>query len=251
MKAKLKLLLLLLPIIIVFIINIALFISSFKKIDYTLEGRLETIIRKNDIWPDTSYDYLNIWEDLQEKTLDELNNSSSRITNYYSSNYVRLFSIYKDNKYSGNKDEFGVPNYELDNLLQDIYNSDEVQFQSAYLLKSLFIEAQINYIKGNFNNLINPTSEIVLWSFKYFNALVFFNWLKIWVQDLGRTVEKPLSIDFYTFGSYIRGDELGRERWDLPPIFNNNEPIPVTRINGVLKEFIDNLYNFVFIKNRS
>ncbi|AKX34115.1 hypothetical protein SLITO_v1c04620 [Spiroplasma litorale] len=243
---KILFIFLLFPIIIISLCNF--FISqNLNENNNTLEDKLNQIIRKNKDWPEENDKFLDVWVNLHEESLKQINNSIKNIVDHYTSVYIEKYYYYKQNHYVGDTDSYGVPNFELNKLLNDIYNSDEVQFQSAYILRALYAESKINVILGKTNNLINPTSEIVLWAFKYYNALVFFQWIKIWINELGRNIEYGLSIDFYSFGGYVQLDENDQPKWDLPPSDKKPEAKPKTSLNKQLKDFVDETYNFVFI----
>ncbi|ASP28144.1 hypothetical protein SCORR_v1c03700 [Spiroplasma corruscae] len=238
----------LIPILFVAIGNSVASIKTYNKYENSLEGNIDKITRKYDEWPIEGKDYLDSWYSLQRKNIEELNNSTNIIRNYYINNYVDKFRHYKQIPYDGEVDSNGVPNFEIELILNDIYRSDEIQYQSAYILKALYIESKINMINENYDILINPSSEIVLWSFKYFNALVFYQWLKIWIYELGKTIEVGLSIDFYSFGQYVQYDSNYRPLWNKGPNPKYTSPSPVTSISKSLKWFIDYIYEFVFIK---
>ncbi|WP_348735402.1 hypothetical protein [Spiroplasma endosymbiont of Ammophila pubescens] len=82
---------------------------------------------------------------------------------------------------------------------------------------------------------------------KYFQAGFYFQWAKIWIQDLGRTIEKSIDVNFYVFGSLVPRDKDGNLLWTQGP-----DPVaaakvkPRLKLDDVMTNMIDKVYNIVF-----
>ncbi|AOG60982.1 hypothetical protein SHELI_v1c10350 [Spiroplasma helicoides] len=245
---KLLIPLLSLPIIATFASNLVVNVNRWKSDEQNVREKINFIIGTDEDYPEISEEYLNSWIRIHDSAILGVNKSNAAIDDYFTYEYRNLYNKYKDVDYKGAKDNYGIPKFEVDNVFEAIYRSDEVQYQSAYTLKALYSEACINIIKGNFNILINPSSESVLWCFKYFNALCYFQWLKVWIYEVSTSVEIGLSIDFYTLPNYASVDENYEPIYQKGPNPAYKAPTPVTSLSSDLKPFIEKVYDLVFIK---
>ncbi|QGS52180.1 hypothetical protein [Spiroplasma tabanidicola] len=251
MKQK-RIYLLFLCLFFIFIVNFGICVAYYiKNINPKIESKIEKKLNYNKNWPDETDEYLSTWQSMHTQSAQELNDISQKIKSDYLKNYTKLLYYYKDNPYSCNQncDNRGIPNFEIEKIYKEVCDSDDIQMFGAQTLKSLYIESRINKIKKTGSSLIDSNSFIILWALKYFNAITYYDSVREWNSNLWEIVGFALDINFYTFGNYVQDGDWtkGPSEEDLA-----NYPADVkVEANSVMKSFIDDLYDYVFIEKHN
>ncbi|WP_339029734.1 hypothetical protein [Spiroplasma endosymbiont of Cantharis nigra] len=200
-------------IIVCFIFNLSYFFinNSFSN---KLENRLISIINPKREFPELNNNNLNLWKKLADESIEEQNKYNNNLIEFYKKSYSDLFYKYNPNAYENPIVE--IPQEDIDQIILKAAESDDLQIFTAYYLRTLFIESRINYLTQPDLPLIATDKNVVIWALKEFSAITYFQWVKIWIQELGQNVEKDFNLDFYTFGSYRQFDNKGNSDWTKP-----------------------------------
>lgn len=203
-------------------------------------------------WPNKDKNQLTIWQFLYEDTIDKINNTSNGVingfTNFYCAEFYKYQASASQNAGKPGYDEIGIPLADIDNYINNkIIHSQAMQIYIALTLRAYFIEFTINKINNASSNDINSNEYLNLWVMNYFHAGFYFQWVKVWIQALGRTVEKSINIDFYTFGSVVAKDSKGNSMWGSPPIPNQIKPLLILDAN--MDKMVKQLYEKI-LKNK-
>ncbi|WP_425379411.1 hypothetical protein [Spiroplasma endosymbiont of Stenodema calcarata] len=227
-------------------------IILFTNNSFRVTNDLKQIVDPSRGWPKKNASQLKIWQFLYNDTQQKLVATNEKMLNGYYSFYRDEFYKYRDTaeEHIGKPgyDEIGIPIVEIDNYVEEkIVCSYDMQKFMALSLRSYFIELSINQILDSSNNNINPNEYLNLWVMKYFQAGFYFQWAKIWIQDLGRTIEKSIDIDFYVFGSLVPVDQDGNKLWSQGPDSAEAAKVkPRLKLDNVMTNMIDKVYNTVF-----
>ncbi|QBQ07279.1 hypothetical protein SGLAD_v1c00780 [Spiroplasma gladiatoris] len=246
MKKKILVWSLIFSFFILVISNFASNASFFaKKADKSLDNQIRQKLRIGESWPVESKEYLSIWEKMHRQATKDLNDIVQKINKSYMDNYLNLLFYYIDNPYVCNQDcdNRGVPNFEIEKIYKEACESEDIQLYAAQLLKSIYIEARINKIKEVNYALIDNNEFQPLWTLKYFNAIIYYESIREWNDKLWQIVGFALDINFYTFGAYVNSWEEGPSAEDV----ENYPPDIKVKVNPLMLEFIDDLYNYVFL----
>ncbi|WP_157806911.1 hypothetical protein [Spiroplasma floricola] len=215
-----------------------------------LQAQLYSIVNPQRAYPPLEKEYLNIWKKLANESIEQQNKYNDKLINFYKDSYLSLF--YKYNPSPENGEIVSIPDEDIKNIILDVTKSDTLQIFIAYYLKTIFIESRINFLNDPSLPLISTDKNIVIWALQYFSAITYFQWVKIWIYELGSTVERDFNIDFYTFGSYVQYDKNGFVDWTKEPVYrktlgcdlvntNINKPIDESKIKAELKKNNENL----------
>jgi len=224
--------------------NIIVFILNN---DFIQANEISEILYPRRTWPEKNKNQLTIWQFLYEDSINKVVNANNKIVNGFNEFYISEFYKYlaTESKNAGKPgyDEIGIPIKDIDDYLTNkIILSYNMQIYMALTLRTYFIEFNINKINDPSSSFINPNEYLNLWVMKYFQAGFFFQWVKIWIQDLGRTVEKSINIDFYTFGPLVKTDSKGDEIWSEGPI-SKAKVNPLLALDLVMSNMINELYD--------
>ncbi len=173
-------------------------------------------------WPKKDRNQLNVWQFLYQDAIDKVGKPGY--------------------------DEIGIPTADINDYINNkIIHSQSMQIYMALTLRTYFIEFTINKINDPSSNYINANEYLNLWVMKYFEAGFYFQWVKIWIQDLGRTIEKSIDIDFYTFDKYVERNNKGEYMWNKPPSDNTVKPLLI--LDSDMKKMFNQLYEEILNNN--
>ncbi|WP_338957280.1 MULTISPECIES: hypothetical protein [unclassified Spiroplasma] len=203
-------------------------------------------------WPKKDRNQLNVWQFLYQDAIDKVGKTNDNIVNGFNNFYLAEFDKYRDSasKNAGKPgyDEIGIPTADINDYINNkIIHSQSMQIYMALTLRTYFIEFTINKINDPSSNYINANEYLNLWVMKYFEAGFYFQWVKIWIQDLGRTIEKSIDIDFYTFDKYVERNNKGEYMWNKPPSDNTVKPLLI--LDSDMKKMFNQLYEEILNNN--
>ncbi|WP_368486980.1 hypothetical protein [Spiroplasma sp. DGKH1] len=235
------------------VLPLASIINFFVNADLNNTNDLSQIVNPSRGWPAKNKNQLRIWEFLYDDTQQKIVAVNNKILNNFYAFYNNEYQKYKPTapEHAGQPgyDEIGIPNDVINNYIKNkIILSYDMQVFSALSLRSYYIELSINKINDPTNNTINPNEYLSLWVMKYFTAGIYYQWAKIWVPDLGRTVEKPIDIDFYTFGSLVKQDSDGNPIWSEGPDEAAAAKVkPLLKLDPIMNKLINTIYDELFL----
>ncbi|WHQ36917.1 hypothetical protein [Spiroplasma sp. SV19] len=232
------------------IIPFASIINFFTNNTFKTSNDLKQIVEPSRGWPAKNFSQLKIWQflynDTQQKIVVTNDKMMDGFYSFYRDEYYKYRDTAEKNIGKPGYDEIGIPLDEINDYIeQKIVFSYDMQKFMALSLRSYFIELSINQIIDSSNN-ISPNEYLNLWVMKYFQAGFYFQWAKIWIQDLGRTIEKSVDVDFYVFGSLVPRDKDGNSLWWKGP-----DPVaagkikPQLKLDSVMTNMIDKVYTIV------
>lgn len=199
-------------------------------------------------WPNKDKQQLAIWYFLYEDSINKVSKANDEIINGFNDFYLTEFHKYGTaNANKPGYDEIGIPIADIDDYLNNkVIHGKLMQIYMSLTLRTYFIEFTINQINNKSSNDINVNEYLNLWVMKYFQAGFYYQWVKIWIQDLGRTIEKSINIDFYTFSKYVQQDSKSDDKWSEPPIINKLRPLLI--LDDDMNKMINELYAKILSK---
>ncbi|QEH62117.1 hypothetical protein SCHIN_v1c09230 [Spiroplasma chinense] len=253
-RKKLISLMMIFAMILTILVNSLLNLLNTSVNTKTLDNKLMSIVNPSREWPPIEKDFLNTWTTLEYYANLDTDKYTNEIQQIFIDNYTSLFEFYSKNPVEPGiaVDEQGVPSEKVSEVSKKVQQSDEIQYLIASTIKVQYIQANINYILGR-NNLLSTGSE-VLYYLKYFNAFTFFYYFKVFISQINTSVSYELNLNFYTYGGFVPiNPDTGDANFSVEPENyeqNLNEgkyPTPKVAPNKILKDKVDELYNYVFI----